>query len=265
MASLVGMVNEENCGVFGGTQMSKPEAYYNTNGQGYLYPLVEAYEKAIDKMIAFLNDIDIDKKFRAKMILLMTSLVLDDKDVDTIKSSGKRFKEDYDAIPTISELSLINDIPFSFELIESLYIWIFNSCKKYGYIEQNGEFEKLKNWDIDVFKDGKYKAFYQNYIVTIDDKVINFDEVGTFEDLKAFNRANHALRERLYKIINKGKPVNTSDAIELRRRYRYNSSTDQFEERKNKNGKSAPVSKVVYQMLADKNRKAYEFLQSLAI
>jgi hypothetical protein len=222
----------------------------------YQYALSNGYVKAIDAMISYLNNSDISSAVRNKVTLVMTSLLLDDSDVDYLKDSVAGI-DSGSAIPSMSEALFINDIPLEFDIIEAVYQYILRIAREAGFYNNGGIFGDINLSGVMFTNNKDLSEVYQSYIIGIDGEIVDSTSTVLAKKITDLCRANNVVRERLMKLVNGGKKPSKKDEVAIRLKYKFDPSTGSLQKR------AKPINKVVFAMLAKKSDIVYSELKKL--
>lgn len=213
----------------------------------YIEGLVEGYTKAVDRLIEKINiSENVDKKTRAKALVLMVGLVIDNDDAAVIKKNSKSIGSSR-IIPNLTELSYVNDVPFDLDVVEYVFKYLSTIMKTSGNLE-GSEFGDL---DISGVHFDNLKDFNQVFST---EYIGIKDPCELVQDLSSFKKKNGLLRSRLFEFVGRGKEVPTEVKIKIRREFKFDQTSQSFSRRKK------PIAKKVYDMLADKLLIAYDDL-----
>ena len=266
MSNLYQMVRDErDASVFGGGNTPKYQKELIKDNREYLYALSDGYVKAIDQIIKYLNSVEIDKTVYNKIMHVMTNLVLNDEDVDYIDNSSD-YKESGEAIPNMSEVLYVNDIPLEFDIIETVYLFLLKISREHGFMKQNGIFGDINISGVVISNIKNLNEVYKSYIIGLDGEVQDTPTSKIAQKITDLCRANNVLRERMIKLLNGGKKPSKKEEIEFRLGYKFDGATGSFQKRLDPiTKKNAPISVKVYELLANKNKNAYSGLKKTYI
>lgn len=224
-----------------------PTNKFSKYNKQYIEGLVEGYIKAIDRLIEKVNlSEDIDKKTKAKVLVLMIGLVIDTEDASEIKKNSKTSGISR-IIPNMTELSYVNDIPFDLDVVEYVFKYLSQILKGTGTLE-GSEFGDItiSGVHFDNLKDFN-QVFSTEYV---DLK----SPVELAQDISYFKKKNNLIRARLFDFVGKGSKIPNEVKIKIRREFKFEIVSQSFQRRKK------PIAKKVYDMLADKLLIAYDDL-----
>lgn len=255
------IVDNKDASVFGGSNTPKMQRELIKINKEYLYDLSVGYINAIDAMIDHLNSVEVETSVRNKIMMLMTSLVLDDEDVEYLRTEPA-FAEEGDAIPSLTEIAYVNDIPFEFDIIEAIYIYLFKIAKDNGFMENNGIFGNLDLSGIILANSKDYRETYQSYIVGLDGAIQDESTKKLAQKISDLCRANNAIRDRMLRLMNNGKKPSKKEELDFRRKYKLDTAKGSFELRLHGN-QPKPISKTVFALIAKKNDVVYSELKKL--
>lgn len=262
MANLYQNIRDErDAQVYGGGDISKIHKDYINYSNEYEFPLADGYIKAIDEMIKYFNSIELDRMVYNKVLNVMTNLVLNDEDVDYIDNTSD-YKESGAAIPNMTEICYINDIPFQFDIIEAVYLFLLKIARENAFFAQNGIFGDINISGIVISNIKDLNESYQSYVIGLDGEIQDIPSSRLVQKISDLCRANNVLRERMIKLMNGGKKVTKKEEIEFRRAYKFDGKSGSFQKRLDPvTGKNAPISVKVFELMANKNKNAYVFLK----
>ena len=221
------------------------------------YAISNGYIKAIDAMIEYLNGADVPKAVYSKVMLVMTSLVIDEADIVYLKETSQFSADSGKAIPTMTEVVFLNDIPVEFDIIESVYLYILRIARENGFYSNNGIFGDLNISGIMFDNQKNISEVYQYYVVGLDGEIQDVPSNKIAQKISTLANANGILRERLIKMVNGGKKPSKSEELDIRRKYKFNPITGSMEKR------PKAINKVVYTLLANKNDAVYADLKKM--
>ncbi len=242
--------------LFGGSNTPKLQRELIDVNREYMYALTEGYIRAVDAMIQYLNGVEVDKVVKSKVMLVLTSLVFNEDDIDFLKDS-KLTTESGVAIPTLSEIQYINDIPLDFDIVQSVYLYILRIAKEAGFYSQNGVFGNLDVSGVMFNNARNLSEVYKSYVVGIDGEIEDLPSKKIAQKITDLCRANSIVRDRLIKLAGGGKKLSKKEEFYIRRHYKYNPETGSLEKRKK------PISSVVFALLANKNDTVFSELKKL--
>jgi len=242
--------------LFGGSNVPKLQRELIQVDRAYMYTITDGYIRAVDAMIQYLNSVDVDKAIKNKIMLVLTSLVFDEDDIDFLKDS-KLTTETGVAIPTLSEIQYINDIPLEFDIVQAVYLYILRIAKDAGFYSQNGVFGNLDISGVMFNNARNLSDVYKSYVVGIDGEIEDLPSKKIAQKISDLCRANSIVRERLIKLAGGGKKLSKKEEFYIRRHYKYNPETGSLEKR------SKPISSVVFALLANKNDSVFSELKKL--
>ena len=255
--------DEKDAQVYGGSDISKIHRDYIKYTNEYEFPLADGYIKAIDRIIEHLNSVDLDKTLYNKVLNVMTNLVLNDEDVEYIDNTTN-YKESGVAIPNMTEICYINDIPFQFDIIETVYLFLLKIARENGFFAQNGIFGDINVSGIVISNIKDLNETYQSYVIGLDGEIQDIPTSSLVKKISDLCRANNVLRERMIKLMNGGKKISKADEFEFRRMYKFDGKSGSFQKRIDPiTGKNAPISVKVFELMANKNKNAYTFLKKV--
>jgi len=248
--------DEKDVEVFGGSNTPKLQRQLINVNKEYTFAISEGYIRAIDAMIEYLNNAEVPRAVISKVMLVMTSLVLDDEDIKYLKNT-KEYSESGVAIPTMTEVQYINDIPLQFDIIEAVYLYILRIARESGFYSQSGIFGDLDISGV-MFSNAKNLSdVYQSYVVGVNGEVMDINSNRLAQKITDLCRANNVVRERLMKLANGGKKPSKKEELDIRRKFKFDPVSGSFQKR------LAPISKVVLPMLANKSEVVYVELKNL--
>ncbi|MFA5404754.1 MAG: hypothetical protein WC358_07450 [Ignavibacteria bacterium] len=242
--------------LFGGSNTPKLQRELIDVNKEYMYALTDGYIKAVDAMIQYLNGVEVDKTVKNKVMLVLTSLVFNEDDIDFLKDS-KLTTETGTAIPTLTELQYINDIPLDFDIVQSVYLYILRIAKEAGFYSQNGVFGNLDISGVMFNNARNLTDVYKSYVVGIDGEIEDIPSKKIAQKITDLCRANSIVRERLIKLAGGGKRLSKKEEFYIRRHYKYNPETGSLEKR------NKPISSLVFALLANKNDAVFSELKKL--
>ena len=242
--------------LFGGSNTPKLQRELIDVNREYMYALTEGYIRAVDAMIQYLNGVEVDKVVKSKVMLVLTSLVFNEDDIDFLKDS-KLTTESGVAIPTLSEIQYINDIPLDFDIVQSVYLYILRIAKEAGFYSQNGVFGNLDVSGVMFNNARNLSEVYKSYVVGIDGEIEDLPSKKIAQKITDLCRVNSIVRDRLIKLAGGGKKLSKKEEFYIRRHYKYNPETGSLEKRKK------PISSVVFALLANKNDTVFSELKKL--
>lgn len=253
--------DEKDARVYGGSDITKIHRDYIKYSNEYEFPLADGYIKAIDAMIDYFNSVELDKMVYNKILNVMTNLVLNDEDVEYIDGSSD-YKETGVAIPNMTEICYINDIPFKLDIIETVYLFLLKVARENGFMSQNGIFGDINISGVVISNLKDLNESYSSYVIGLDGEIQDTPSSKLVQKISDLCRANNVLRERMIKLMNGGKKVSKKDEIEFRRMYKFDEKSGSFQKRLDPiTGKNAPISVKVFELMANKNKNAYVFLK----
>lgn len=256
MNSNLKISNDIDADLFGGSNTPKLQRELIDANKEYMYALTDGYIRAVDAMIQYLNGVDVDKAVKNKVMLVLTSLVFDEDDIDFLKDS-KLTSESGVAIPTLSEIQYINDIPLEFDIVQAVYLYILRIAKEAGFYSQNGVFGNLDISGVMFNNARNLSEVYKSYVVGIDGEVEDIPSKRIAQKISDLCRANSIIRERLIKLAGGGKKLSKKEEFYVRRHYKYNPETGSMVKR------NKPISSVVFALLANKNDAVFTELKKL--
>jgi len=220
------------------------ESPYRKFNREYIESLTNGYVDAINKLIEHVNSSEtIDEKTKNKILVLMTSLVLDNSDVLELKKSSK-IKSFSSLIPNMTEIEYINDVPFDLDITERIFKYIAKILQGTDILEAVG----LVEISIDNYRD--FNEVFSSRIIGVE------NNVELIQDICYFNKKNSLIRNRLLDLATKGAKVDKKSEIKIRREYKFDPDSQSFKKR------NKPIAKKVYELLAEKYLKAYDSLYS---
>lgn len=220
----------------------------------YMYDISNGYILAVDAMINYLNSIEIDKTVYNKVMLVLTSLVLNDEDIEHLKDA-KLTDETGVAIPTLSEIQFINDIPLEFDIIQAVYLYILRIAREAGFYSQNGVFGNLDVSGVMFNNARNLSEVYKSYVVGINGEIEDTPSKKLAQQISDLCRANNIVRQRLLKLANGGKQPSKKQELLIRRTYKFDVAKGTLEKR------NKPISPVVFALLANKSDAVYSDLK----
>ena len=254
MNSILPQLSPNDADISGDKSSPKLQGELIDVNREYLFVITDGYIKAVDAMIEYLNGIEVDKSVYNKIMLVLTSLVLDEEDIKYLKDN-KITSDTGKAIPTLSEIQYINDIPIDFDTIQNVYLYILRIAKEAGFYSQNGVFGNLDVSGV-MFNNAKdLSQVYQSYVLDINGEIEDTPSKKLAQKISDLSRANAIVRERLIKIINGGKKPSKKVELVIRRNYKFDPLKGSFTKRK-------PISPVVLAMLANKSDLVYNDLKN---
>lgn len=242
--------------VLGGSNTPKLQRELINVNREYLFALTDGYIKAIDAMIEYLNGSEIDKGVYSKIMLVLTSLVLDESDIEYLKDA-KITGEVGPAIPSMSEIQYLNDIPLEFDIIQAVYLYMLRIAREAGFYSQNGIFGNLDVSGVMFNNARNLSEVYKTYVVGIDGEVEDTPSKKLAQQISELCRANNIVRQRLLKLANGGKKPSKKEEFFIRRNYKFDAVSGSFQKRKK------PISSVVFALLANKSDAVYADLKNL--
>lgn len=242
--------------LFGGSNTPKLQRELIDVNREYMYAVTDGYIKAVDAMINYLNGVEVDKGVYNKVMMVLTSLVFNEDDIDFLKEN-KLTDETGKAIPTLSEIQFINDIPLEFDLIQAVYLYILRIAKEAGFYSQNGIFGNLDVSGVMFNNARNISEVYKSYVIGINGEIEDLPSKRIAQKISDLCRANAIVRERLIKLASGGKKLTKKEEFHIRRHYKYNPTTGSLEKR------SKPISSVVFTLLANKNDAVFADLKKL--
>lgn len=242
--------------LFGGSDTPKLYRGLMDAGKAYIYPLTKGYIDAIDAMINYLNAVEIDNTIKNKVMLVLTSLVFDEDDLDYLKDN-KLTTETGSAIPSISEIQYINDIPLEFDIIQAVYLYILKIAKDAGFYSQSGVFGDVDLSGVMFNNIKNLNETYKSYVIGIDGEIQDTPSNKLAQRISDLCRANSIVRKRLLKLASGGKKLTKKEELHIRRHFKYNPDTGSLEKR------SKPISNMVFALLANKNEDVFVKLKNV--
>jgi len=242
--------------VVGGSNTPKLQRELINVNREYLFALTDGYIKAIDAMIEYLNSVEIDKGVYSKIMLVLTSLILDESDIEYLKDT-KATGEVGRAIPSMSEIQYLNDIPLEFDIIQAVYLYMLRIAREAGFYSQNGIFGNLDVSGVMFNNARNISDVYKTYVVGIDGEVEDTPSKKLAQQISELCRANNIVRQRLLKLANGGKKPSKKEEFFIRRNYKFDTVSGSFQKR------NKPISTVVFALLANKSDAVYADLKNL--
>lgn len=222
----------------------------------YMFDVTNGYILAIDAMIEYLNSVEIDKPTYNKIMLVLTSLILDDEDINYLKDA-KITTETGIAIPSLSEIQYLNDIPLEFDIIQAVYLYILRIAKEAGFYSQNGVFGNLDVSGVMFNNVRNLSDAYKSYVVGIDGEIEETPSKKLAQQISDLCRANNVVRQRLLKLANGGKKPSKKEELYIRRNYKFDPTSGSFSKR------AKPISTIVFALLANKSDAVYSDLKKM--
>jgi hypothetical protein len=256
MNSNLKIAGDVDASLFGGSNTPKLQRELIDVNRAYMYAVSDGYIKAIDAMIQYLNGVDIEKSVYNKVMLVLTSLVLDEEDIEFLKEK-KITDETGVAIPTLTEIQYINDIPLEFDIIQAVYLYILRIAKEAGFYSVNGVFGNLDVSGVMFNNTKDVNETYKSYVVGINGEIEDFTSKKLAQQISDLCKANAIVRKRLIKLANGGKNPSKKEELYIRRAYKFNAETGSLEKRKK------AISPIVFAMLANKSEAVYVDLKNL--
>lgn len=240
----------------GGSNTPKLQRELIDVNREYMYAITDGYIKAIDAMIEYLNGVEVDKKVYNKIMLVLTSLVLDEDDIEYLKEK-KITDEVGSAIPSLTEIQYINDIPLEFDIIQAVYLYILRIAKEAGFYSVNGIFGNLDISGV-MFNNAKNLSdSYKEYVIGVNGEIEDVASNKLAQRITDLCRANSIVRKRLLKLANGGKTPSKKEELQIRREYKFDIVSGSLEKRKK------PINNVVFALLANKSDAVYADLKKL--